>query len=191
MNELERWANFYLLMSAAAATLLGLMFVIITLGAERSVKDGTAKIRMYLTPTVVYFASVLYLAALLTFPNHTRLTASLCTCLVGIAGLVYSGSFLIGRGGKKNYYGLQDRIVYAVVPFAAYGLHVFGGVLFFHAPNADSPWWLPVCCRCLRLLSATHGPSPSMSSPPLLKPEKSGLRLGWAVSNVKHTSDLP
>ena len=31
MNELERWANFYLTMSAAAATLLGLMFVVITL----------------------------------------------------------------------------------------------------------------------------------------------------------------
>jgi hypothetical protein len=40
MNELERWANFYLLMSAAAATLLGLMFVVITLGAERSVEDA-------------------------------------------------------------------------------------------------------------------------------------------------------
>ena len=33
MNELERWANFYLTMSAAAATLLGLMFVVITLAA--------------------------------------------------------------------------------------------------------------------------------------------------------------
>ena len=28
MNELERWASFYLLMSGAAATLLGLMFVV-------------------------------------------------------------------------------------------------------------------------------------------------------------------
>jgi hypothetical protein len=134
MNELERWANFYLLMSAAAATLLGLMFVIITLAAERRPGDA-AKIPIYLTPTVIYFASVLYLAALLTFPNHSRLTASLCTCLVGVAGLVYSGSFLIGRSGKKNYSGLQDRIVYAVVPFAAYGLHVFGGVLLFRAPQ--------------------------------------------------------
>jgi hypothetical protein len=78
---------------------------------------------------------VLFLAALLTFPNHTRFTASLCICLVGVAGLIYSGSFLIGRGDKKNYYGLQDRIVYAVLPFAAYGLHVFGGVLFFQAPQ--------------------------------------------------------
>ena len=123
-------------MSAAAATLLGLMFVVITLAAERARPGDEAKIPIYLTPTVIYFASVLYLAALLTFPDHTRLTASLCTCLGGVAGLVYSGSFfLIGRGGKKNYYELQDWIVYAVVPFAAYGLHVFGGVLFFHAPQ--------------------------------------------------------
>jgi hypothetical protein len=35
MNELERWANFYLLMAAAAATLIGLLFVVITLAAER------------------------------------------------------------------------------------------------------------------------------------------------------------
>ena len=64
------------------------------------------------------------------------MTASLCTCLGGFAGLVYSGSFfLIARGGKKNYYELQDWIVYAVVPFAAYGVQVFGGVLFFRAPQ--------------------------------------------------------
>ena len=69
-------------------------------------------------------------------PCCAWLTASLCTCLGGFAGLVYSGSFfLIARGGKKNYYELQDWIVYAVVPFAAYGVQVFGGVLFFHAPQ--------------------------------------------------------
>jgi hypothetical protein len=136
MNELERWANFYLLVSAAAATLLGLMFVVITLAPERARPGDAAKIPIYLTPTVVYFASVLFLAALLILPGHTRLTACFCTCLMGVAGLVYSGSLLIGRGGKKNYYELQDRIVYAVVPFAAYGLHVFGGILIFHAPQS-------------------------------------------------------
>ena len=135
MNELQRWANFYLLISAAAAALIGLLFVVITLGAERSAQDDTAKIRVYLTPTVLYFSTVLLLAALLTFPNHTRFTASLCICLVGGAGLIYSGSFLMGRRHKKHYYGLQDRIVYAMLPSAAYGLHVIGGVLFFQDPQ--------------------------------------------------------
>ena len=120
MNEieplLERWANFYLLTSAAAATLIGLMFVVVTLVAERrvDVKD-TAKIHVYFTPTVVYFASVLGIAALLIFPNHTRLTATLCTCLVGVVGLLYSGTNLIG-GDKKSFVELRDRIPYAVLP---------------------------------------------------------------------------
>jgi hypothetical protein len=137
MNELERWANFYLLTSAAAATLIGLLFVIIALGAERGVEkeDDTAKIRLYLTPTVIYFASELLLAALLTFPNHTRLTATLCICLAGVVGLVYSGTTLIGGGDKKSFEERRDRIPYAIVPSAAYGLLVLGGVLFLHAPQ--------------------------------------------------------
>ena len=137
MNELdlllERWANFYLMTSAAAATLIGLLFVVITLAAERRVKeaDGTAKIRVYLTPTVICFASVLEAAALLTFPNHTRLTAFLCICLVGVVGLIYSGSILVGHY-KKSYVEWHDLIPHADLPFAAYGLLVFGGVLLLH-----------------------------------------------------------
>jgi hypothetical protein len=138
MNELEllleRWANFYLVTSAAAATLIGLLFVVIALGAERMPLEETAKIRIYLTPTVVYFASVLLVAALLTFPNHTRLTATLCICFMGVVGLVYSGSCLIGDV-KQSYYARGDLIPYAVFPFAAYGLLVLGGVLLLHHPQ--------------------------------------------------------
>jgi hypothetical protein len=133
MNELERWANFYLLMSAAAATLLGLMFVVITLGAERRQGDA-AKIPIYLTPTVIYFASVLFLAALLAIPNHTRLTATLCICLQGVIGLVYAGTSLLG-GDKKSFNERSDRLAYAIFPSAAYGLLVLGGGLFLFAPQ--------------------------------------------------------
>jgi hypothetical protein len=135
MNELERWANLYLLTSTAAATLIGLLFVVVTLAAERMPLVDTTKIRIYLTPTVVYFGSVLAVGALLTFPNHTRLTATLCICLAGVAGLVYSVSFLVGRRGKKSYYELGGLIPYVVVPFAAYGLLVLDGVLLLHHPQ--------------------------------------------------------
>ncbi len=133
MNELERWTNFYLLMSEASAALVGLLFVVITLGAER--KADSTKVPIYLTPTAIYFTSVLFLAALLTIPNHTRLTATLCICFVAFVGLVYSGSRFIGRDVKKSYYELKDRIAYAAVPFAAYGLIVLGGVLFLQHPQ--------------------------------------------------------
>jgi hypothetical protein len=164
MNELQRWANFYLLISAAAATLIGLLFAVITFGAERIVEDRTARIRMYLTSTVLDFASVLCLAALLTFPNHTWFTASLCICLVGVAGLIYSGSFLIGRRHKNNYYGLQDRIVMQYFHLR-HTRSMYPAECCSSMPlNADSPWWPPVCCRCLPLPSATRGLSSSMSS---------------------------
>lgn len=124
MNELEplfdRWANFYLLTAGASAALIGLLFVVITLASERreaeSGVDDTAKIRIYLTPTVVFFASVILVAALLTFPNHTRLTAALCICLVGVVGLAYSASILIG-GDKKSHEDWHDLITYTIVPF--------------------------------------------------------------------------
>jgi hypothetical protein len=48
---------------------------------------------------------------------------------MGIVGLVYSGTFLVERRRKKIYYEKSDRIRYAGLPFAAYGLLVLGGVL--------------------------------------------------------------
>jgi hypothetical protein len=118
MNELERWANFYLLMSGAAATLLGLMFVVIALAAERRSGDA-AKIHIYLTPTVIYFASVFCLAALLIFPNHTRLTASLCSCLGGFAGLVYSGPSFALCGAPGNPEAMKTALYFDPVNFAS------------------------------------------------------------------------
>ncbi len=131
MNELERWANFYLLVAASAATLIGLLFVVITLASERKLAEAS-KIPIYLTPTVIYFATVILLPALLTFPTQSALTANFCICLMGVVGLVYSGALFIRRGG---YYDLQDRITYAALPFAAYGLVLSGGVLFLHDPQ--------------------------------------------------------
>jgi len=95
------------------------------------VEAAGAKLRVYLTPTVVYFASVLGVAELLTFPNHSLLSATLCVCLVGVCGLAYVGSILIG-GDKKGYEERVDVIHYAVLPFVAYGLLVSGGVLLLH-----------------------------------------------------------
>jgi hypothetical protein len=80
----------------------------------------------------MYFASVILLPALLTFPTQSRLTANFCICFVGIVGLVYSGALFVRRGG---YYEFHGRIAYAALPFAAYGLLVSGGVLFLHNPQ--------------------------------------------------------
>jgi hypothetical protein len=55
MGELEsllaRWSNFFLAMMQAAAALIGLLFVIIALGAQQGLEElgAAGKIRVYMT----------------------------------------------------------------------------------------------------------------------------------------------
>jgi hypothetical protein len=127
---LERWANFLVITSTAAATSIGLLFVLITLAVEKRPGE-VAKIRLYLTPTVVKLASVLCLAALLTFPNHSRLTATLCMVAVGVLGVLYSAALLLLRGGEKRerFYEASDVIMYVALPSAGYVTLVLGGIV--------------------------------------------------------------
>jgi hypothetical protein len=131
----EQWTNFYVLISATAATLLGLLFVVISLASERGRAADAPKIRIYLTPVVIYFCSVLFLSALLTIPNQTRLTAVICICLEGIAGLGYSGSLAIKRGaGSAFYESRSDFFPYVIFPFFAYAFMVAGGLVLLARP---------------------------------------------------------
>jgi hypothetical protein len=76
---LQQWSSFFSITSAASATLLGLLFVVITIapGVGRKL---AYKSRIYLTPAVIYLTSVLVMSALLTIPNQTRLSSLVCIC---------------------------------------------------------------------------------------------------------------
>jgi hypothetical protein len=128
--SLERWANFLVITSTAAATSIGLLFVVITLAADRRPGE-VAKIRLYLTPTAVKLGVVLCLAAMLTFPDQSRSTATMCMVLTGAVGVLYSASLLIQGGRKKRerFYETSDVAMYVVCPAAAYALLVAGGVV--------------------------------------------------------------
>ena len=52
---LHGWDNFYIMAGTAGATLIGLLFVIVTVGTRLSVSRVTHGVRAFLTPTLVYF----------------------------------------------------------------------------------------------------------------------------------------
>ena len=60
--------------------------MVIALAAERRLKYKTPHIRIYLTPAVIYFSSVLLMGALLTVPNQTPLTAGFAFASKGPRG---------------------------------------------------------------------------------------------------------
>src|SRR5580698_4002151 len=126
-SGLEAWGNFYLVTSAAAATLVGLLFVVLTLAADRMPLSETKRIRLYMPPSVFQLALVLVLAAVLTFPTQSRLSATLSCGVIGGTGLIYA--LLVLRGGVRghSFRELSDMSKYALLPGAAYITVVIGG----------------------------------------------------------------
>jgi hypothetical protein len=129
MTSLETWGSFYLVASAASAALVGLLFVVLALAAERLPATESKRIRTYLTPSVVQLALVLVLAGLLTFPSHSRLSITIACCAIGTFGLGYAVSvLLVGVRGHAFRDG-SDILYYAILPATAHAALVVGGAM--------------------------------------------------------------
>ncbi len=85
---MREWEHYWELTGTGAVTLIGLLFVVITLGAERSERGDKRLLRTYLTPTLVHFGVVFLIALLALSPEGDGLI--LPFGLIGIAGLIYS-----------------------------------------------------------------------------------------------------
>src|SRR5881628_779395 len=90
MLELTGWENFYVIVGSSAGALIGLQFVVITLIADMPIiKDVERASSAFATPTIVHFASVLILSAIISAPWHAMLAAAVLWGLIGLAGFTY------------------------------------------------------------------------------------------------------
>ena len=96
MTTLVGWENFYIIIGSSAAALMGLMFVVITLTAERRGVDDSAGLDAFASPTVLHFCAVLLVAATLTTPGHTTASLSFCLTVIGVPTSVGTG---VAQGG--------------------------------------------------------------------------------------------
>src|SRR3954466_5012503 len=119
MSDFAEWESFYVIVGTAAAALIGLQFVVMTLIAERPAtpEAGAA----FATPTVVHFGAVLLLSALLRIPWQAIATAAALWGLIGFAGIAY-GVIVIRRMRLQTAYqpDFEDWLFHALLPMAAY-----------------------------------------------------------------------
>ena len=121
MTPLVGWENFYIIIGSSAAALTGLMFVVITLTAERRGTDDRAGLDAFASPTVLHFCAVLLVAAILTTPGHTTASLSFCLTVVGLGGIAYTTSITIRMRRQKTYAPVtSDWIWHILLPLVAY-----------------------------------------------------------------------
>ena len=107
MLPLDTWQNFYVMVGTAAATLTGLMFVVITLIAQiqarRQIPSSRSHVTVFTTSNVVHFGAVLLAAGILSAPWPALWPASLLLGLSGLAGATYMFIVLWLARHRLNY----------------------------------------------------------------------------------------
>ena len=100
------WENFYIMAGTAAATLAGLLFVVITLSVSLAATPAARGVHAFVTPVLVHFGGVLFLALVLLAPWPSAWPVGLILSLHGLAGISYA-AFIIRLLRKLDFVSLQ------------------------------------------------------------------------------------
>ncbi len=149
------WESFYVVTSTAAATLIGLMFVVISLGADIAKTEKAHGVAQFVTPTFAHFAGVLFASLVLLAPWPSALAPSIVLGLSAAASLCY---IMISSSGVTRLafvqLGWDDYLFYFGLPFLAnIGLIVFAVGLTLAMPYV---FYGIAACIALQLLVATR-----------------------------------
>ena len=91
---MDDWDGFYALAGSTAGTLIGLIFVVITLGVEHTEEDDEHRLRLFITPVLVYFTSLLVIAMVMV-PPLSAAGRAIALGAIGSAGLAYVMNLLL------------------------------------------------------------------------------------------------
>lgn len=135
------WSNFFELTGAASATLIGLLFVVVTLNTALTASRKLDIARASMTPALYNFTDVLLQSMVVLAPWQSHWPSGIIFILLGIWGLIYRINRVLAR--KKLHLvairGLVDRIFHNLVPVVASILVLVGGVGVF-SDSADAPY---------------------------------------------------
>jgi hypothetical protein len=127
---LRDWHDFYVLVGTASATLVGLMFVAVSIGTAIFNEERSAGLTAFITPTVMHFAAVLFACLLSTIPTQTWATLGGLLGAGALAGSIYSGGLVVQMIIRHRFkVDLSDRLFYALLPLVGYLLALMSAVL--------------------------------------------------------------
>ena len=88
IDTLDSWQNYYFMLGGAAAALIGLMIVALSLGTRVVSKTTIEDIKAFATPSVLYFVWVLMLSVVMLVPAESPTFLVVSLIPGGIFGLI-------------------------------------------------------------------------------------------------------
>ena len=150
VSFLSTWQNFYVIIGSAAASLTGLMFVVITLIAGARVRASSGGLAAFGAPTVVHFSIALLVAAILSAPWQVLWNAGLLLGLSGLAGVTYDVIVVLRARRQTDYQlVLEDWLYYTAFPIVSYIAFVVAAILL---PVNPAPALFVIAAATLLLL---------------------------------------
>ncbi len=152
LSPLATWQTFYTIIGSAAATLTGLMFVVVTLiaGVRVRVSSPSEAFATFNTPNVVHFCAALLVAAILSAPWQALWPAGLLLGLSGLGGMIYV-VIVLRRARRQTDYQpvLEDWLWHTVFPLVSYTALVVAAILL---PGHPAPALFVIAAGTVLLL---------------------------------------
>jgi hypothetical protein len=121
LPQLADWGNFYVIIGSAGAGLTGLMFVVITLGAQVENMGSEKGLRAFVTPTVTHFCTAFIIAAYMSTPGHSARSLGVGAGIGGVVGLVYVAWAMRAAVRLREYQAVgSDWLWHGAFPIVAY-----------------------------------------------------------------------
>lgn len=137
LSYLSNWQNFYIIFGSAAASLTGLMFVVMTLmaGIDTHLATLNAALSAFNTPTIVHFCAVLLIAGILSAPWQAFSSVSLLLGLSGLGLVLYLTNVIQRMRHVPGYQTpLKDWLWYSIFPLIAYIVLIIAAIVFLAHP---------------------------------------------------------
>jgi hypothetical protein len=125
------WRDFFIVIATAGATLIGAMFVVVSIAVGILTRERSAAAHAYLTSTLVHLGAVL-LASLLTMaPSIQWQVFAVVLTVGGAIGVVYVA--VLATTVKQFSVDWTDLLWYTALPMIGYAGLAAAGVMGFSA----------------------------------------------------------
>jgi len=134
---LAPWHEFYALLGTAAAALVALLFVAVSIGTSVLTPEPESRrnTSTYMSPVVFHYANVLFLSLIALIPTQTWESFGLVIGAASIGSVIYSIAVAV-RVHRNRISDLADRLCYGAIPALCYATGLVVALLLFEEKPA-------------------------------------------------------